>query len=200
MTKMFLTIISCVFLCVACSDADYNNDYYEQQIDELYNKVSAAENEIANLQTQLEDANKVIVTEEPNISGETNTTDIATRCTITQDWDYENNRYSAYTTVSVTLFAQLDDVLKWEYFSEDHCKDASTTCAQYIDVVGEMLYDVGDFPIHRKCVDWYCEDNDCTSTVIVYGSFNCDEYIIEAITQFYSATHRPCNYNLDELL
>lgn len=186
MTKMLLTIISCVFLCVACSDADYNNSYYEQQIDELYSRVIAAENEILNLQTQSEEINTVESNEATNTAEETNTNDIVISCSMDN---------TDATLIHINLYAQLDDVLKWNNISENPCKNASVSCVQNINVIAEVLDTEGT---RRWCQPWNCIDNECTTMAIVYTS-NCDADTIETITQFYSTTHSSCAYKFDEL-
>lgn len=201
MTKMLLTIISCVFLCVACSDVDYKNDYYEQQIDELHSRVIAAENEIANLQTQLEESNAVevddaIEVEEVNtieVDEETNTTDIAINCTADLYLDNDFDNPMLYS-VHITLYAQIDDVLEWnDVPDENYCKDASTPCTQNI-YVSRNHNDESE----GQCYNWTCINNECVAHTYASAS-KCDISTIENLTQFYSITHRPCAYRFDDL-
>lgn len=181
MTKMLLTIISCVFLCVACSEDGSN--YYEQQIDELYNRVITAENEIFDLQTQSEENNTA-----ESDAEEINTTDMVTSCAMsTRD---------TYVYIYVNLYAQLDDVLKWNNIFENPCKNASVSCTQRIDVIAEELDDEGT---RRICSSWNCTDNECTTATYAIAT-DCNADTIDTVTQFYSTTHLPCVYKIEELL
>lgn len=185
MTKMLLTIISCVFLCAACSEDGSN--YYDQQIDELYNRVITAENEIFDLQTQSEENNAA-----ESDAEEINTTDVAANCHVTID-DSDYFAPVSYA-VEVTLYAQLDDVLKWNDVSENYCKNAGPSCTQKINVLDEYINE--DSTVW--CDYWTCIDNECTAMTSVYST-NCDVHTVETVTQFYSATHKPCRYTFDEI-
>lgn len=175
MTKMLLTIISCVFLCAACSEDD--NNYY----DELYNRVITVENEIFDLQTQFEENNTA-----ESDAEEINTTDVVTGCS----YDNYSDTSEAFT-MPVRLYAQLDDVLKWNNTSKDHCKNASISCTQRITVIADGA--------RRSCSAWYCTDKECTATTHA-TAYDCNADTIAIISHFYSTTHSTCVYKIEELL